>query len=89
MMGEAGYDATNITCESAVKFMLFRCEIELKEASIPLPHIPNYRGRTKAFNTKIGLSSGDTIGCCSLCDELPDFKRRMIGCFRRLRGSGE
>jgi hypothetical protein len=78
MMGEAGYDATNITCESAVKFMLFRCETELKEASIPLPHIPNYRGRTKAFNTKIGLSSGDTIGSSCLCEELTEFRTQCV-----------
>jgi len=30
MMGEGWYDATDITCESAVKFMLFRCEIQLR-----------------------------------------------------------
>jgi hypothetical protein len=32
-----------------------------------------YRGRTEAFNTKIGLSIGAVTVCCSLCDELPDF----------------
>src|SRR5262249_33164047 len=36
MMGEARYNGTNITWRKAVKFMLFRCEIELKDASIPL-----------------------------------------------------
>jgi len=38
--------------------------------SIPLAHDSYYLGRTEAFNTKIGLSSGDITGCCSLCDEL-------------------
>ena len=33
----------------------------------------HYRGRTEAFNTKIGLSIRATIGCCSLCDELTSF----------------
>jgi hypothetical protein len=28
---------------------------------------------TEAFNTKIGLSSGTTIGCCSWYDELTSF----------------
>jgi hypothetical protein len=34
-----------------------------------------YYGRTDAFSTKIGLSSGAVTVCCSLCDELPDFGR--------------
>jgi Magnesium chelatase, subunit ChlI len=34
--------------------------------SIRLPHVAYYRGRTDAFNTKIGLSSGAVTGCCSL-----------------------
>jgi len=29
-----------------------------------------YRGRTEAFSTKISLSIGAVMGCCSLCDEL-------------------
>jgi hypothetical protein len=33
MMGEAGYDATDITRKSVVKFVLFRCEIQLNDAS--------------------------------------------------------
>jgi hypothetical protein len=43
-----------------------------------------YLGRTEAFSTKIGLSSGAVTVCCSLCDELPEFSRRvleMIGAF--------
>ena len=34
-----------------------------------------YRGRTEYFSTKIGISFDPLIGCCSLCDELPNFKR--------------
>ena len=49
-----------------------------------------YRGRTEAFNTKIGLSIGAVTVCCSLCDELPDFghsenDRRPLDDRRRCR----
>jgi hypothetical protein len=34
MMGEASYDATDITCGSAVKFVLVLSKIQLYETSI-------------------------------------------------------
>ena len=34
MMGEANYDATDIICDSAVKYVLFQCEIQLYDASM-------------------------------------------------------
>ena len=40
-----------------------------------LPDDSYYRGRTEAFNTKIGLSGGAVTGWSFLCDELPDFGR--------------
>ena len=33
MMGEANYNATNIICDSAVKYVLFQCEIQLNDAT--------------------------------------------------------
>src|SRR5262249_1754570 len=37
------------------------------------PYNSYYCGRTVTFNTKFGLSSGAVTGCCSLCEELPNF----------------
>ena len=37
-----------------------------------------YRGPTKAFNTKIGLSICAVIGFSSLRDELPEFRRNAL-----------
>jgi len=37
----------------------------------PVAHRSYYRGRTKAFNTKIGISFDTLIGSYSLPDELP------------------
>ena len=34
MMGEANYAATDIICDSAVKYALFQCEIQLYGASV-------------------------------------------------------
>jgi hypothetical protein len=39
----------------------------------------SHRGRTEALNTKIGLSFGTLIGLSSLRDELPEFRRRLVG----------
>jgi len=39
--------------------------------------------RIDAFTTKIGLSSGDIMGCCSLCDELPSLYAVKLICLFR------
>jgi len=49
MMGEARYNGTNITWRKAVKFMLFRCEIELKDASTPTNTNSRGAGLVKLF----------------------------------------
>jgi hypothetical protein len=40
--------------------------------------------RIDAFTTKIGLSSGAVTVCCSLRDELPEFRRTGVGNDRQL-----
>jgi hypothetical protein len=61
MMGEADDDATDITCGSAVKFVLFLCEIKL-DASIQSPHGLSPYGRSATLSTKIGMSFDTLIG---------------------------
>jgi hypothetical protein len=79
MMGEAGYDATDITCGSAVKFVLFLCEIKLN-ASIQSPHESGLYCRSATVSTKNGLSLDTLIGSSSLRDELPTLRAvKMIG----------
>jgi len=50
-----------------------------------------YRGRTAAFNTKIGLSICTTIGWCSLCDEPSNFGRvkTIVGLLENRGVSGD
>ena len=46
-------------------------------------HASHWRLWMKALKTKIGLSSGAVIGCCSLCDKLPSLYAVKLICLFR------